>query len=289
LRGHALLVTGVLAIILLAAVLYLWTAGKRGHAAPSAKVKSIAVLPFKTLAPTAQNEYLGVGLADVLITTLSNIKELNVRSTRSVLKYNESEADSVTAGRALKVDAVLEGSVQRIDDRIRVTVRLMNVQDEITLWGGKFDEPATDMLKVQDSIAERVARALLSSFNSKERGDVTKRYTDNGEAYHLYLKGRYFWNKRKQQDYLKAIDYYQQAIGKDSNYALAYAGLADAYSLLANDSAGQERQTQYEKARAAALKAQSPHVPLAVLRNLLMNRTFGCHCQAVLNSAGHDA
>jgi DNA-binding winged helix-turn-helix (wHTH) protein/TolB-like protein/Tfp pilus assembly protein PilF len=219
------------------------------------EVNSLAVLPFRALGVTEQEEYLELGMTDVLITTLSNIKEINVRPTSAVLRYAKTEQNPVEIGRVLKVDAILEGSIQKVGDRIRVTVRLLNVNKDAPLWAGKFDEPAADVLKVQESIAERVARALSANLHPAEEEAVTKRYTRNVEAYHFYLKGRYFWNKRTMQDYNKAIQYYELAISKDPGYALAYAGLADAHSLVANDSSDHDRDESYERAKAAALKA----------------------------------
>src|SRR5437660_782864 len=150
--------------------------------------------------------------------------------TSSVRKYTDLEQDSTAAGRELQVGSVLEGSIQMRGDRLRVTARLVSVEDGRTLWAGKFDENFTDIFAVQDSISEKVAAALALKLTGEEKERLTKRYTENTAAYQLYLKGRHFFNKRSVEGYKKAIGYHQQAIDLDPNYALAYAGLADCYA-----------------------------------------------------------
>lgn len=209
---------------------------KRGSPQPlnaGLAVKSIAVLPFRQLnGKGVDDEYLGVGLADALITSLSNTRQIVVRPTSAILKYDNPHQEPLAAGREQGVDSLLEGTFQRAGDRIRVDVQLVRVSDGVPLWAAKFDENFTDIFKVQDSISEQVTRALLLKLSGEERKEVTKRYTENTEAYQLYLKGRYFLYKRQNEDFQKAIDSFQQAIQKDPGYALAYAGLADAYSAL---------------------------------------------------------
>jgi len=190
---------------------------------------TIAVLPFRRLSPNESDDYLGVGLCDVLITKLSSLHQLVVRPTSAVLKYEKAGTDTIDAGRELRADAVLEGSLQRDGERVRVTVRLLNVADGAPLWAGTFDERFIDMFKVQDSIAEQVAQALVANLDRGDRAVLAKRYTDNPEAYLLYLKGRYFWNKRTAQDIRKSVECFEEAISIDANYALAYTGIADAY------------------------------------------------------------
>jgi DNA-binding winged helix-turn-helix (wHTH) protein/TolB-like protein/Tfp pilus assembly protein PilF len=225
----------------------------RDDAAKTRTVSSLAVLPFQALDETGREECLG--MTDVLITALYSIKDLKVRPTSSVLRFGEPGQDSIAAGRALKVDAVLEGSVQKVNERIRVTVRLLDVHDGKPLWTGKLDEPMADMLNVQDAIAERVTRALSANLLISAEEILPKRYTRSGEAYQFYLKGRYFWNKRTTKDYEKAIEYFEKAVAVDAGFALAYAGLADAHSLIAVNSSGPEREENYRQARAAALRA----------------------------------
>src|SRR5262245_59153807 len=169
-------------------------------------------------------------MADELITMLSHLRQIVVRPTSTVRRYTELETDSLAAGRELRVESVIEGCVQKLGDRLRVTARLLSVEDGAALWAGKFDEQFTDIFTVQDSISEKVTTALALKLSGEEKDRLTKRYTENTEAYHLYLKGRYYWNKRTEEALHKAIECFGQAIDLDPNYALAYAGLADAYA-----------------------------------------------------------
>jgi DNA-binding winged helix-turn-helix (wHTH) protein/TolB-like protein/Flp pilus assembly protein TadD len=215
-------------------------------------VRSIAVLPFTPL-DTGGDEFLGLGMADTLITRLGSASGVIVRPTSAVREYPKTGQDPVAAGAELGVDAVLEGSIQRSGDRLRVTVRLLRVKDGKSLWADAFDEQSADIFKVQDSISERVVGALALKLSGAELKLLTKRNTEDAEAYQLYLKGRYFWNKRTEEGLKKGVEYFQQAIERDPAYALAYTGLADSYSML-GDYTGLQREF-YLKAKAAAVKA----------------------------------
>ncbi|MEK6321711.1 MAG: winged helix-turn-helix domain-containing protein [Acidobacteriota bacterium] len=195
------------------------------------EVRSIAVLPFKRLGANDADEHLGLGLADALITRLTNIRQITVRPTSAVMKYDGAQ-DPAAAGRELRVEAVLEGAIQRSGERVRVTVQLVSASDETPLWAGKFDEMFTDIFAVEDSISEQVANALTLKLTGEQRKMLGKRYTENSDAYELYLKGRYYWNKRTTDGLERSLHCFHQAIGIDPSYALAYAGLADSYTLL---------------------------------------------------------
>lgn len=214
-------------------------------------ISSIAVLPF-TLLNSEADEYLSAGLADVLITRLSNLKRIAVRPTSAILKYKDRQQDPVEIGREQKVDAVLEGSIHQSGHRIRVTARLVNVRDGSSLWAGKFDERASDIFTAEDVIAQQLAAALALNLNAEEKQSLVKRGTDNVEAQQLYLKGRFFWNKRNEEATLKGLEFFEQAINLDPNYALAYVGLADSYALELSGLAPVERK---EKMKVAAMKA----------------------------------
>jgi TolB-like protein/Tfp pilus assembly protein PilF len=188
---------------------------------------SIAVLPFKHIG-SGEDEYLGLGMTDALITRLSNVRQVIVRPTNAVRKYQEA-LDPIAAGKELRVESVLDGSIQRSGQRIRVTVQLVNVADGASLWAEKFDEQFTDIFEVEDSISEQVAKALTLQLTREEKEQLVKHPTQNTEAYQAYLRGRYFWSKRTPESFKKALDYFQQAIEIDPNYALAYCGLADYY------------------------------------------------------------
>jgi DNA-binding winged helix-turn-helix (wHTH) protein/TolB-like protein/Flp pilus assembly protein TadD len=230
-RSRVAAVVGVLVLLAGLAAVALYLRADKGSA-PGGSVprfRSIAVLPFKSLSAGGDDGYLGLGMADAIITKLSNARHLAVRPTSAVRRYADGEQSALKAGQELRAEAVLEGSVQRLDDRLRVTVRLIGVEADRPLWGEKFDEKFTDIFAVQDLISERVAAALELELTGEERRQLAKRYTDNTEAYGLYLKGRYSSGKWTQEGFQKGIEYFKQAIALDPTYALAYAGLADSY------------------------------------------------------------
>jgi len=194
-------------------------------------VISLAVLPFKILGVEAAEEYLGMGLADALITKLSNIRRIIVRPTSAVLSYSGFDQDAIVAGRELRVGLVLDGTIQRLSDRIRVTVQLVSVEEGAALWAEKFDEKLTDIFEIEDRVSEHLLAALTLKLSSAESRILSKQYTRDSEAYQSYLKGRYFWNKRSPEALAKAVECFNQSIARDPNYALAYAGLADCYNI----------------------------------------------------------
>jgi serine/threonine-protein kinase len=196
------------------------------------RVDSIAVLPFKPLLSDSRDEALELGLADTLITRLSGLKNVSVRPLSAVRRYTALDQDPVAAGRELKTQAVLEGSIQKVGDKVRVTARLIGVADGGTLWTRQFDERWTDIFAVQDAISQRVADDLMAPLTGEERDELARNYTTDPEAYRLYMEGRYQWGKRTGASMRKAVESFQQAIGRDRNYALAYVGLADAYATL---------------------------------------------------------
>jgi TolB-like protein/class 3 adenylate cyclase/Tfp pilus assembly protein PilF len=222
-----------------------------GSASPE---KRIAVLPFKPLVPENRDQVLELGMADSLIAKLSNIREIVVRSLNSVRKYGGLEQDPLAAGRELEVNSVLEGNVQKAGDHIRVTARLINVTDGASLWANTFDEKFTDVFAVQDAISQKVADALALRLSGEENKRLTRRYTDNVEAYQLYLTGRYHWSRATPADIRQGIGFLQQAIELDPGYALAYAGLAAANRALAMN-ADVPAKDCLPQAKAAAIKA----------------------------------
>lgn len=197
-------------------------------------ITSLAVLPFRPLDAGQHDESLESGLADTLITRLSGQAQVQVRPTSAVLPYKKSDLASTVIGRELKVDAVLEGNVQRAGNRVRVTTQLLRVADGRLLWGKQYDEEWQSVFVVQDQISEQIADALTLKLTTAQQRRLTKHYTDNHEAYQAYIKGRYLWNQRTPTSLREAIRSFHEAVDLDHNYALAYAGLADALSLLAN-------------------------------------------------------
>jgi TolB-like protein/DNA-binding winged helix-turn-helix (wHTH) protein/Flp pilus assembly protein TadD len=247
----------VLLLFAVTALSYLWIISKSRPPLKASAPGSIAVLPFKLLGDEARDEYLGSGMADALITKLSNIRQISVRPTSAVIRYvGGKSTDPLAAGRELGVDSVLEGTIQRADERVRVTVQLISVRESKTLWAHSFDERFTDIFTVQDSISAQVAQALTLKLTGEEQRLLAKRYTDNVEAYQSYLRGRYFMNRRNEEGLLKAIAYFTEAIELEPGYALAYAGLADAYSVLGFYQFGARAPEEvFQKAKAAATRA----------------------------------
>jgi len=242
------------------------------HAVSGAPLRSIAVLPFKPLVANDRDESLEMGMAETLITRLSNLHQITVRPTSSVRKYKDLEQDSVAAGRALNVDSVLDGNIQKAGNRLRVTARLVRVADGATIWTDKFDTEITGLFAVQDSIAEKVVGALALRLTGEQQKGLSKRYTDNVEAYQLYLQGRYHWSTFKNDDLLSSINFYRAALEKDPNYALAYTGLAVSYSTIGVYGPLPVREAQ-PKALEAAQKAvelddqlAEAHVALGVVK-----------------------
>ena len=234
------------------AAFYFWKNNKNSTSVT--KIKTIAVLPFKPLVADNRNESLELGMADTLITKLSSGGEIVVRPINAVRKFNNLEQDSLAAGRELGTDVVLDGTIQTSGDRIRISAKLLRTSDGKSLWTGQFDEKFTDIFAVQDSISEKVLAALSLTLNGDERRNLIKRDTENVEAYQLYMKGRFHHYKLNYDEAQKGIEYYRQAIALDPNYALAYAGIADAYRSFSLTS-DVDSNDAMPKGKAAALKA----------------------------------
>lgn len=235
----------ILAAVSIAAIVF-WPSSKPS----SSGISSIAVLPFKPIALNKRDESLEMGMADALILKLSDIETLKVRPLTTVRRFAAPDHDALAAGRELGADAVLDGRVQLADDRIRVTVQLLRVNDGQQLWSGQFDENLTDIFAVQDSIAGRVASQL--SITLGRRG--SKKYTSSVDAYQLYMRGNLHSRRLIKSEVEKGIDYFNKAIEADPSFALAYVELANAYRalVLSSDESPLE---EMPKAKAAALKA----------------------------------
>ncbi len=192
-------------------------------------------MPFRILGTAAENtgdEYLGMGLTDTLITRLSNVQRLIVRPTSSVLRYRGAGIDPLIAGRDLSVNYIVDGTLERVGDRLRVKAELINVREGVVRWSEQFDEDSTDVLQIEDSISEQVANALLPQLTTDEQRRLSKRGTDRVEAFESYLRGRYHWNSYTESGLAKALECYNYAIQLDPDYALAYTGIADYYNWL---------------------------------------------------------
>ncbi len=216
--------------------------------------KSIAVLPFANLSHDPDNAYFATGIQDEIITRLAKIADLKVISCTSTQRFKSSPDDVPAIAGQLGVANILEGSVQRTADKVRVNVQLIKGATDTHLWADTFDRKLTDIFAVESEIARTIAETLQAKLTGSEQHAIAARPTENTEAYQLYLKGRFFWNKRTGQNLNKAADYFNQAIAADPKYALAYVGLADAYVLMPLYGAGAPRDC-YPKAKAAAKRA----------------------------------
>jgi TolB-like protein len=216
--------------------------------------KSIAVLPFENLSRDPDNAYFAEGMQDEILARLSKIADLKVISRTSTQKYKSTPDNLREIAKQLGVANVLEGSVQKVNDQVRVNVQLINALHDAHLWGDIYDRKLTDIFAVESDIATTIADTLQAKLTGAEESLIAKHPTESAEAHELYLKGRFFWNKRTPENFQKAITYFQQAIEKDTSYALAYSGLADCYALLADYGADPPNETM-PKAKAAALKA----------------------------------
>ena len=196
--------------------------------------KSLAILPLKilNLGPSTDTgeSFLGIGLADAMITRLSGVRSLAVRPTSAIVPYGEPNADPLRAGRELGVDYVLDGRIKTLGNRVRVSLQLFDVREAANAWADQFDEQFSDALDLEDSISEKVAESLLPQLTDTGRRRFRKRGTENPRAFDAYLRGRFFWNKFTPGSLPKALTAFEEAIKLDPNYALAYVGLADFYN-----------------------------------------------------------
>jgi TolB-like protein/tetratricopeptide (TPR) repeat protein len=226
----------------------------RTEVAAAIPEKSIAVLPFDSLSEDKSNAYFAEGVQDEILTRLAKVADLKVISRTSTQHLKSVPNDLPQIAKQLGVAHVLEGSVQKANDQIRVNVQLINALTDTHLWAETFDRKLTDIFAVESEIAKTIADTLQAKLSGSEQRAIATRPTENTEAHQLYLKGRFFWNKRTANDLKKSIEYFEQAIAADPNYALAYAGIADAYVWLPGYTAGAPRDC-YPKAKAAATKA----------------------------------
>ncbi len=243
-----LLIAVVALVVAMAAGIWFW----RGKSTGS-QIGSIAVIPFATSGGNADADFLSDGLTESLIASLAHVPDLKVKSRNSVSRYKGKEVDVQQVGKDLTVDALLTGKVAQHGDTITVSADLTNVRDNTEIWGGQYERKSSDVIPLQQQIAGDIADKLRSKMTGAEKQQVTKQGTQNPEAYQLYVKGRYYWNKRTSADIKTAISYFNQAIDKDPGYALAYSGLADAYTTMS--SYGSDPAESQPKATAAAEKA----------------------------------
>jgi TolB-like protein len=225
-------VAGILAAIILlsvAGIVYYFYSTRGGD---RTAIDSIAVLPLVNTSGDPNTEYLSDGITESLINSLSRMPKLKVMARTTVFSYKNRAFDPIKIGRELGVRAVLTGRVVQRGDALSIQADLVDVASGAQLWGERYDRKLTDILAVQDEIARHISEKLRFSLTGEEQQRLAKRNTENTEAYQLYLKGRFHWNKFTEEGARKSIDYFNQALAKDPNYALAYVGLSDAYGLL---------------------------------------------------------
>jgi TolB-like protein/DNA-binding winged helix-turn-helix (wHTH) protein/Tfp pilus assembly protein PilF len=268
---HGLL--GGLAIITVVALLQGagWKQKLFGEADVS-PIRSVAVLPLQNLSNDPNQEYFVDGMTDELITDLAQIRELKVVSKTSIMQYKGTRTPLPQIGRDLGVDAVVEGSVLRSGDRVRITAQLIRTATDRHIWAEAYDGDLKDVLALQARVAEAITNRVKLNLTAEESGRLRRAPTVNPEAFDLYLRGRYAWNQRNTESFGKAVEYFNQAIEKDPNFALAYSGLADSYTLLALYGEGVTGMTNAKAAAEKALRLDGTlaeaHTSLAAVKVL---------------------
>lgn len=261
-RGFVLAAIGI-ALVVVFALGYFYLSRSR-----TTSIQSIAVMPFVNESGNADVEYLSDGMTETLISSLSQLPNLNVKARSSVFRYKGKDTNPQTLGKELNVQAILNGRVVQRGDQLTLSLELIDAQTENVIWGEQYTRKQSDLVTLQSEIARDVSSKLKSKLSGADVAKVAKNYTTNPEAYQLYLKGKFYWNKRTGESLKRAAEFYRQAIDKDPNYALAYSGLAETYVLFssydvapANDSMPQ--------AKAAALRALEIDDSLAEAHNAL--------------------
>jgi TolB-like protein/Tfp pilus assembly protein PilF len=249
-RRAFILSVAAIAVIALAASAYLYLSRSKNTASKN----SIAVLPLVNASNDPNTEYLSDGISEALINSLTELQQLRVIARSTAFRYKGRDVDPQTVGRELNVQTVLMGRVRQFGDTLNIQVDLVDATTGAQLWGTEYERKLSDVLSIKQTIAHEVMDKLRLKLSGEEQQRLTKRDTTNSEAYQFYLRGRFYWNKRTGEGFRKAIEQFQQAIEKDPSYALAYAGLADAYSTLPGYSATPANEV-VPKARAAASRA----------------------------------
>jgi TolB-like protein len=241
----------------------------------AAQIESIAVLPFTNESGNNDIEYLSDGMTETLISSLSQLPKLNVKARSSVFRYKGKDTNAQTIGKELNVQAILNGTVVQRGSDLALHIELIDAQTESVLWSADYKQPMTNLVSLQSEITRDVSSKLKVKLSGADEEKVRKNYTANPEAYQLYLKGRFYWNRRTAENLKKAIEQFQQAADKDPNYALAYVGLSDCYQLL-EDYAGTPASETLPKAKRYAERAleiddslAEAHVSLGGIKNKL--------------------
>jgi len=225
-------------------------------------INSVAILPFVNDTKDPNAEYLSDGITESIINTLSQLPNLRVMSRNATFRFKSSNMDPVEAGRNLNVGAVLTGRLVALDNRLVIKTELIKVADGSQIWGDEYNSSVTDILSVQDEVSRKISQSLRLRLSGEDEEKLSKRYTKDAEAYQLYMKGRYFWNKRNEEGFRNGIEYFKRAEEKDPTFALAFSGLADSYALLCDIGVAKPID-EMPKAKAAAQKAVDADPTLA--------------------------
>src|SRR6266511_3491721 len=255
-HGHTWIYIVVIAAAFSIGLFFLgrFSAGNKTASPAGISNKSIAVLPFDNLSRDPDNAYFCEGVQDEILTRLAKVADLKVISRTSTQHFKSTPDNLPQIAKQLGVAHILEGSVQKASDQVRVNVQLINALTDAHLWADTYDRKLTDIFAVESEIAKTIADTLQARLTGSEKTEMSKKPTEDPEAYEFYLKGRFFWNKRTGIDLRKAIEYFNQAVARDPNYALAYVGLSDSYLLLPNYGSTSSQEA-LPPARAAAKKA----------------------------------
>jgi TolB-like protein/DNA-binding winged helix-turn-helix (wHTH) protein len=252
-RSRAWMPAGIALTILIAGAI-VWVVYR--YSEPQQTIKSLAVLPLESLSGDASQDYFADGMTDELITDLAQISALRVISRTSVMAYKKARRPLAEIARELNVDAVVEGTVLRSGERVRITAQLIQVRDEKHLWAQRYEGDIRNALSLQSEVTHSIAEQIKINLKPRELAALQAKPVVDPEAYEDYLKGRYFWNKRTANGLRTAVAYFEQAIDRDKDYARAYSGLADSYALMGDWEYGVLPSSQaYPKAKAAATKA----------------------------------
>ena len=228
----------------------------------SSPINSVAILPFVNDTKDPNAEYLSDGITESIINSLSQLPNLRVMSRNAAFRFKSSGMDPLEAGRTLNVGAVLTGRLVTLDDRLVIKTELIKVADGSQIWGDEYNSSVTDIFSVQDEVSRKISQSLRLRLTGEDEEKLAKRYTKDAEAYQLYLKGRYFWNKRNEEGFRNGIEFFKRAEEKDPTFALAFSGLADSYALLCDIGVAKPVE-EMPKAKAAAQKAVDADPTLA--------------------------
>ena len=228
---------------------------KESLGARNERINSLAVLPFVNASADPNAQYLSDGITESIINNLSQLRQLKVMASSTVARYKNRTNDPQVIGREFGIGAVLVGRVLLLEDKLIIRTELVDAEDGSQLWGMQYNRSAKDILEIQEEIAREISEALRHKLSNEEERLLARRYTENIEAYHLYLRGRHYWNKRTSADLQRALGYFWQAVETDPTYALAYAGIADCYNWLGYAFGRMPPEEASPKAKTAALKA----------------------------------